>query len=153
MMSSSPVEERNFYLTLSILEGQKLAHAAGFSVPSADVQEHEIMDTMQKWFTLSHAGILDSIKECANWMINILRDTNDMDDETLAATENIITAFGVAAVAHLVDQEMLNILEPENYDPSLVETNIVSLLGYMLTSALSDEDDDLDLEEGEEDEQ
>jgi hypothetical protein len=152
MMSSSPVEERNFYLTLSILEGQKLAHAAGFSVPSADVQEHEIMDIMQKWFTLSHAGILDSVKECANWMINVIKDTNDLDDESLAATENIITAFGIAAISHLIDQEMLSILEPENYDPSLVETNIVSLLGFMLSSSLSD-DDELDLEDGEEDEQ
>jgi len=86
MMASSPVEERNFYLTLSILEGQKLAHAAGFSVPSAEVQEHEIMDIMQKWFTLSHAGILDSVKECANWMVNILRDTSDLDEDTIVST-------------------------------------------------------------------
>jgi len=151
MMASSPVEERNFYLTLSILEGQKLAHAAGFSVPSAEVQEHEIMDIMQKWFTLSHAGILDSVKECANWMVNILRDTSDLDEDTILSTENIITAFGIAAIAHLIDQEMLNIVEPEKYDPSLVETNIVSLLGFMLSSALSD--DDYDLEEDDEDEQ
>jgi hypothetical protein len=151
MMASSPVEERNFYLTLSILEGQKLAHAAGFSVPSAEVQEHEIMDIMQKWFTLSHAGILDSVKECANWMVNILRDTSDLDEDTIVSTENIITAFGIAAIAHLIDQEMLNIVEPEKYDPSLVETNIVSLLGFMLSSALSD--DDYDLEEDDEDEQ
>lgn len=151
MMASSPVEERNFYLTLSILEGQKLAHAAGFSVPSAEVQEHEIMDIMQKWFTLSHAGILDSVKECANWMVNILRDTSDLDEDTIVSTENIITAFGIAAIAHLIDQEMLSIVEPEKYDPSLVETNIVSLLGFMLSSALSD--DDYDLEEDDEDEQ
>ena len=151
MMASSPVEERNFYLTLSILEGQKLAHAAGFSVPSAEVQEHEIMDIMQKWFTLSHAGILDSIKECANWMVNILRDTSDLDEDTIVSTENIITAFGIAAIAHLIDQEMLSIVEPDKYDPSLVETNIVSLLGFMLSSALSD--DDYDLEEDDEDEQ
>ena len=151
MMASSPVEERNFYLTLSILEGQKLAHAAGFSIPSAEVQEHEIMDIMQKWFTLSHAGILDSVKECANWMVNVIRDTSGLDEDTIASTENIITAFGIAAIAHLIDQEMLNIVEPEKYDPSLVETNIVSLLGFMLSSALSDED--YDIEEDDEDEQ
>jgi len=151
MMASSPVEERNFYLTLSILEGQKLAHAAGFAVPSAEVQEHEIMDIMQKWFTLSHAGILDSVKECANWMVNVLRDTAGLDEDTIVSTENIITAFGIAAVAHLIDQEMLSIVEPEKYDSSLVETNIVSLLEFMLSSALSD--DDCDLEEGDEDEQ
>jgi hypothetical protein len=85
-------------------------------------------------------------------MINVIKDTNDLDDESLAATENIITAFGIAAISHLIDQEMLSILEPENYDPSLVETNIVSLLGFMLSSSLSD-DDELDLEDGEEDEQ
>ena len=43
-VSMTPVDKRNFYLALSILEGQKLASTAGFSVPSGDVQESEIMD-------------------------------------------------------------------------------------------------------------
>jgi hypothetical protein len=154
IMASSPVEERNFYLTLSILEGQKLAHAAGFSVPSPDVQEHEIIDTMQKWFILSNTGVLHHLKECASWMITVLRENNDFDEVTLKATENIITSFAVATIAHLVDQDIISIDEALTPDPAMTKT-MESLVEMMLSAALDDLDYDEDdyEEEDEEDEQ
>lgn len=148
IMASNPVEERNFYLTLSILEGQKLAHAAGFSVPSPDVQEHEIIDTMQKWFVLSNTGVLHHLKECASWMITVLRENNDFDEATLKATENIITSFGVATIAHLIDQDIISIDETA-VDPSVTEKTMESLVGLMLAAALDDLDYDEDEEEDE----
>lgn len=152
IMASNPVEERNFYLTLSILEGQKLAHAAGFSVPSPDVQEHEIIDTMQKWFVLSNTGVLHHLKECASWMITVLRENNDFDEATLKATENIITSFGVATIAHLIDQDIISIDETA-VDPSVTEKTMESLVGLMLAAALDDLDYDEDEEEDEDYEQ
>jgi len=149
IMASSPVEERNFYLTLSILEGQKLAHAAGFSVPSPDVQEHEIIDTMHKWFMLSNTGVLHHLKECTSWMLTVLRENNDFDEETLKATENIITSFGVATIAHLIDQDIISIDETAIHETSLDKT-MGSLVGLMLSAALDDLD--YDEEEDEEDE-
>lgn len=148
IMASNPVEERNFYLTLSILEGQKLAHAAGFSVPSPDVQEHEIIDTMQKWFVLSNTGVLHHLKECASWMITVLRENNDFDEATLKATENIITSFGVATIAHLIDQDIISIDETA-LDSSVTEKTMESLVGLMLAAALDDLDYDEDEEEDE----
>lgn len=148
IMASNPVEERNFYLTLSILEGQKLAHAAGFSVPSPDVQEHEIIDTMQKWFVLSNTGVLHHLKECASWMITVLRENNDFDEATLKATENIITSFGVATIAHLIDQDIISIDETA-VDSSVTEKTMESLVGLMLAAALDDLDYDEDEEEDE----
>ena len=148
IMASNPVEERNFYLTLSILEGQKLAHAAGFSVPSPDVQQHEIIDTMQKWFVLSNTGVLHHLKECASWMITVLRENNDFDEATLKATENIITSFGVATIAHLIDQDIISIDETA-VDPSFTEKTMDSLGGLMLAAALDDLDYDEDEEEDE----
>jgi hypothetical protein len=148
IMASNPVEERNFYLTLSILEGQKLAHAAGFSVPSPDVQEHEIIDTMQKWFVLSNTGVLHHLKECASWMITVLRENNDFDEVTLKATENIITSFGVATIAHLIDQDIISIDETA-VDSSVTEKTMESLVGLMLAAALDDLDYDEDEEEDE----
>jgi hypothetical protein len=148
IMASNPVEERNFYLTLSILEGQKLAHAAGFSVPSPDVQEHEIIDTMQKWFVLSNTGVLHHLKECASWMITVLRENNDFDEATLKATENIITSFGVATIAHLIDQDIVSIDETA-VDSSVTEKTMESLVGLMLAAALDDLDYDEDEEEDE----
>lgn len=152
IMASNPVEERNFYLTLSILEGQKLAHAAGFSVPSPDVQEHEIIDTMQKWFVLSNTGVLHHLKECASWMITVLRENNDFDEATLKATENIITSFGVATIAHLIDQDIISIDETA-LDSSVTEKTMESLVGLMLAAALDDLDYDEDEEEDEDYEQ
>lgn len=152
IMASNPVEERNFYLTLSILEGQKLAHAAGFSVPSPDVQEHEIIDTMQKWFVLSNTGVLHHLKECASWMITVLRENNDFDEATLKATENIITSFGVATIAHLIDQDIISIDETA-VDSSVTEKTMESLVGLMLAAALDDLDYDEDEEEDEDYEQ
>ena len=152
IMASSPVEERNFYLTLSILEGQKLAHAAGFSVPSPDVQEHEIIDTMQKWFILSNTGVLHHLKECASWMLTVLRENNDFDEATLKATENIITSFGVATIAHLIDQDIISIDETAVHE-SAIERTMGSLVGLMLSAALDELDyDEYDEEEDEEDE-
>jgi hypothetical protein len=148
IMASSPVEERNFYLTLSILEGQKLAHAAGFSVPSPDVQEHEIIDTMHKWFILSNTGVLHHLKECASWMLTVLRENNDFDEGTLKATENIITSFGVATIAHLIDQDIISIDETA-VDSSVTEKTMESLVGLMLAAALDDLDYDEDEEEDE----
>lgn len=148
IMASNPVEERNFYLTLSILEGQKLAHAAGFSVPSPDVQQHEIIDTMQKWFVLSNTGVLHHLKECASWMITVLRENNDFDEATLKATENIITSFGVATIAHLIDQDIISIDETA-VDSSVTEKTMESLVGLMLAAALDDLDYDEDEEEDE----
>lgn len=150
-MASIPIDERNFYLTLSILEGQKLAHSAGFSVPSPDVQEHEIIDTMQKWFSLSSTGVLYHLKECASWMLTILKETNDFDETTLKAIENIITSFGVATIAHLIDQDIITIDETAENGPS-VEKSMGSLVSFMLAAALNETDND-EYEEDDEDEQ
>jgi hypothetical protein len=150
-MASIPIDERNFYLTLSILEGQKLAHSAGFSVPSPDVQEHEIIDTMQKWFALSSTGVLYHLKECASWMLTILKENNDFDETTLKAIENIITSFGVATIAHLIDQDIITIDETAENGPS-VEKSMGSLVSFMLAAALNEVDYD-EYEEDDEDEQ
>lgn len=141
MMAASPVEQRNFYLALSILEGQKLAHSAGFAVPSPEVQEHEIMDIMQKWMVLSATGILDMVRDCANWMVNVLRENDYFDEESLQATENIITSFGVGLIAHLIDQEAVGI--SEDYTPSdTIEMDLPSLIGYMLSIVEVDDDEE-----------
>ena len=145
MMAASPVEQRNFYLALSILEGQKLAHSAGFSIPSPEVQEHEIMDIMQKWFILSTTGILDMIKDCSSWMVNVLRENEYFDEDALEATENIITSYGVGLLAHLIDQE--DVVLQEDYSPgTTIEIDIPSLLGYMLSVSQEDNEEEEDEE-------
>jgi hypothetical protein len=82
-------------------------------------------------------------------MIQLLREHNNFDEVTLANTQNIITSFGVGMVAHLIDQEVLSIDEGSLNVEDLDNLAISSILGFMLSS---DEDEDLDEEEGEDNE-
>ena len=107
MMSVTPVDKRNFYLSLSIMEGQKIASSAGFSVPSPEVQESEIMDTISKWVVLTGLGIFETVQNCTEWMMEVVKVHNDLDEEDLENTKNVIQSFGMALISHLVDNEQL----------------------------------------------
>jgi hypothetical protein len=142
-LPSSPVEQRNFYLTLSILEGQRLAHSAGFSVPSVEVQESELLDIIQKWLILSSIGALDGVKECSDWMMDMLEESNEWEDEDIDNTKNIISSFGVGLISHLIDNEVLLINKDSVSDQ--VKTNFTDFMGLFVTM-----DEDYDDEEDEE---
>lgn len=149
MMGYSPVEQRNFYLTLSVLEGQQLAHSAGFSVPSPEVQESELLDIIQKWITLSSIGALDSIKACSTWMLDMLEDTNDWEPEEKKNINNIIVSFGVGLLSHLIDSEIV-LINPEAHNTGSLTANFSDFMGLFLTIIPADDeydDDDEDIED------
>lgn len=148
-MGYSPVEQRNFYLTLSVLEGQQLAHSAGFSVPSPEVQESELLDIIQRWITLSGIGALESIKACSNWMLDMLEDTNEWEAEEKENINNIIVSFGVGLLSHLIDSEIV-LINPEAHNPDNLKTNFTDFMGLFLTIIPADdydEDEDEDIED------
>ncbi len=152
MMGTSPVDKRNFYLALSIMEGQKIASSAGFSVPSTEVQESEIMDTISRWLILTNMGIFQTIQECSDWMMEVVKVHNDLDDEDLENTKNVIMSFGMALMSHLVDNEM--ILLPET-PPRDVDSSKGSAIFNLLTFIITDDEDEepYDLEDEEEDDE
>lgn len=139
-MPASPVEQRNFYLTLSVLEGQKLAHSAGFSVPSEDVQKNEISDIFQKWLVLAGIGALDATKECASWMIAMLSEFNDWSDDETDNTKRIITSFGIGLISHLIDSEIL-VVNEEFLGQGNIRSNFKEFIG-LLTFVIDNTDDD-----------
>lgn len=139
-MPASPVEQRNFYLTLSVLEGQKLAHSAGFSVPSEDVQKNEISDIFQKWLVLAGIGALDATKECASWMISMLSDFNDWSDDECENTKKIITSFGIGLISHLIDSEIL-VVNEEFLGQGNIRSNFKEFIG-LLTFVVDNVDDE-----------
>lgn len=150
MMTNTPVDKRNFYLALSILEGQKIASSAGFSVPSQEVQESEIMDIISKWLVLTNLGIFQTAQDCSDWMMEVVKIHNDLDDDDIENTKNVILSFGMALVSHLIDNEML--LLPE-LPPREVDTVRGSAIFNLLTFIISDdEEDDEEEYEDEEDE-
>lgn len=144
-MPPTQVDKRNFYLTLSIVEGQKLASTAGFAVPSPEVQEHEIMDTISKWVVLTSLGIFDTVQHCAGWMTEIVKIHNDLDDDEAESTKSVIQSFGMALISHLVDNDLL--LLPENVTAVSNPTTDGKTIFNLLTFVVSDEDEETDYDE------
>jgi len=148
-MGSSPVDKRNFYLALSIMEGQRIASSAGFSVPSQEVQESEIMDTISRWLILTNLGIFQTVQDCTDWMMEVVKLHNDLDDEDIENTKNVILSFGMALVSHLVDNEL--VVLPESA-PREVDTTQGSAIFNLLTFIITDDGDSEEEYEDEEDE-
>jgi len=149
-MPPTPVDKRNFYLSLSIMEGQKIASSAGFSVPSPEVQESEIMDTISKWVVLTGLGIFETVQNCTDWMMEVVRIHNDLDDEDAESTKNVIQSFGMALVSHLIDNEQL--LLPEIPVTERSGSINASAIFNLFTFVIDDDEEELDEEEEDEDE-
>jgi len=151
VMISTPVDKRNFYLSLSIMEGQKIASNAGFSVPSAEVQENEIVDTISKWVILTGLGIFDNVKQCSDWMLEIVKIHNNLSEDETESTHNVLMSFGMSLISHLVDNDLLEL--PDRNLASVPELNKETLLNLLSFKLDNDEDDEeYDEEEDEEDE-
>lgn len=155
-MGNSPVDKRNFYLALSILEGQRIASAAGFAVPSQEVQESEIMDTISRWLVLTNHGIFQTVHDCSEWMMDVVKIHNDLDESDIENTRNVILSFGMALVSHLVDNDFLLLPEAPSREVDVVKGSaIFNLLTFIASSDEDDEDDeeyDEDYEEEDEEE-
>lgn len=107
------LDHRNFCLTLSIVEGQHIAHASGFSIPSEDVQKHEVLEVIAKWMLIASSGALDEVVTCSSWFCDIAKVFNGMDDEQVYAMRMAISSFGVALLAHLLDKGILELMQVE----------------------------------------
>lgn len=104
---TSVLEHRNFCLALSIVEGQHLAHASGFSIPSEDVQKHEVLEVIAKWMLVASSGVLDEVVTCSNWFSSIAQVFNGMDDDQVSAMRMAISSFGTALIIHLLDKGLI----------------------------------------------
>ena len=88
------IDQRMFYLMLSATEGQKFASAMGFPTPSEDVQELEIMDVLSRWMMVHSSGLLDEIREAADWFVSFLEET----DKINSPSEDFVNALIVFAI-------------------------------------------------------
>lgn len=140
-MPHTPIDKRNFFLSLSIAEGQKIASSAGFSVPSTEVQENEIMDIISKWVILTSLGVFETTQNCAEWMMEVVKVHNDLDEEDLENTKNVILSFGMALISHLVDNDIL--LLPEKSAGNIASDSSSAIFSF-LTFAANEEDEEDD---------
>ena len=103
------IEQRNFYLMLSVPDGQDYASTMGFSPPSEDVREVEYADVLSRWGVFIATDIYNEILEGANWFADLLEKSDKLvspKDELTA----ILTVFGMAAVNKLADSERILIM-------------------------------------------
>jgi hypothetical protein len=137
-MPSTPVDKRNFYLALSVSDGQALANSVGFAIPSLEVQQNELIDTVQKWMTLAALGITDQVRECADWMTEVLLSFQDLDEDELKNTQTVLICFSIALLSYLIDSEYLELAVQDNgvLDPDRINR---------LLEFLTDEEIDLDI--------
>lgn len=142
IMSLTPVDKRNFYLALSIIEGQKIASTAGFSSPSEEVQESEIIDVIRKWLVLTSVGVFDHTKVCTEWMLEVVQESNDLTESEIENTRNVLTSFGMGLISHLVDSELLEIQTENSVVPMDPETATTFITLMTAVQDNEEEDDD-----------
>lgn len=112
---TSALDHRNFCLALSIVEGQQIAHASGFAVPSEDVQKHEVLEIIAKWMLLASNGTIEEVVKCTDWFVTVTQLFNSMDSESVKAMRLAVSSFGVALLAHLLDNSFLEFIHKEDH--------------------------------------
>lgn len=106
------LDKRLFYLMLSIGQGQEFANFMGFSNPSDDVQQAEIFDIASRWALFVNQGILDSIEESSNWILDLLEKT----DKLVNPKEDVIpffVAFGVSLLNKMLEGGNISLILDE----------------------------------------
>lgn len=154
-MSPTPVDKRNFYLALSVSDGQALANSVGFAIPSLEVQNSELIDTVQKWITLAAVGIIDQIRECTSWMSEAITQYQQLNEDELNNTKSVLTCYSVALLSYLMDSEYITLATQEGAE--LDATRIDRLIEFLgaeedIKIVVEDTDDFDPFEEDDEDE-
>jgi len=116
----SDIDRRNFYLMMSVPDGQSYAEIMGFSPPSEDVREVEHADVLSRWGVLLATEAYNEILEGATWFADYLEKT----DKLVSPKEEIIavlTIYGMALTNKLAESEKIlimldSLLEDEDYE-------------------------------------
>ena len=109
----SVVDKRLFYLMLSIGQGQEFANFMGFSNPSNDVEQADIFDVASRWALFVNQGILESIDESANWVLDFL----EKSDKLVNPKEEILplfVAYGVSLLNKMLESGNVSIVIDES---------------------------------------
>lgn len=131
-MTPTPVDKRNFFLALSVSDGQALANTVGFSIPSEEVQQNELIDVVQKWMTLAAVGIVDQVRICSDWMSEAVDIFQNLDDAEIQNMKSVLVCYSVALLSYLIDNELLELSVQEN--PELDPDRLTRLLNFLTQS-------------------
>ncbi|NDB56997.1 hypothetical protein EB001_00865 [bacterium] len=111
--TESVVDKRLFYLMLSIGQGQEFANFMGFSNPSNDVEQAEIYDVASRWALFVNQGVLESIEESANWVLDFLDKSNKLSNPKEEVLP-LFVAYGVSLLNKMLESGNLSIIIDED---------------------------------------
>jgi hypothetical protein len=131
-MTPTPVDKRNFFLALSVSDGQALANTVGFSIPSQEVQQNELIDVVQKWMTLAAVGIVDQVRTCSDWMSEAVDIFQNLGDDEIENMKSVLVCYSVALLSYLIDNEFLELAVQENAE--LDPDRLSRLLNFLTQS-------------------
>jgi hypothetical protein len=131
-MTPTPVDKRNFFLALSVSDGQALANTVGFSIPSQEVQQNELIDVVQKWMTLAAVGVVDQVRICSDWMSEAVDIFQNLDDAEIENMKSVLVCYSVALLSYLIDNEFLELAVQENAE--LDPDRLSRLLNFLTQS-------------------
>jgi hypothetical protein len=116
------VDKRNFFLMMSVSEGQDYAATMGFPPPSEDVKEVELVDIMSRWGVFVATDVFSEIVEGSSWFADFLEKTDKLVSPKDEIT-SVLTVFGMALVNKLAESERIIIMlddvmfdDGESYD-------------------------------------
>jgi hypothetical protein len=116
----SDIDRRNFYLMMSVPDGQNYAEIMGFSPPSEDVREVEHADILSRWGVFLATDTYNEIVEGATWFAEYLEKSDKLvspKDEIIA----VLTVYGMALTNKLAEAEKVlimldSLLEDDDYE-------------------------------------
>lgn len=103
------IDKRNFYLMMSVPDGQGYAQTMGFSPPSEDVREVEYADILSRWGVFLATDVYNEVVEGAQWFSDFLEKTDKLVSPKDEIT-SVLTVFGMALINKLAESEKVLIM-------------------------------------------
>jgi hypothetical protein len=112
MNDETRIQQRNFYMRLSPINGHEIAESeGGFVTPSEEALEHEIRDTLRLWMTLQQGKGGEAIANCSWWMTQYMDPDRKFDANEGVETLDKLTSFAVSVIGILIDNGVLEMVE------------------------------------------
>lgn len=144
-LDTSVLDKRNFLLLLSPGNADIINKIGGFSSPSKDVRDQEIIDVITTWLTLAGFGVLRHIDICAEWVTEFALINEDSSKDFHRKVKAGYYSFAVSLISHLIGIGAIHLHQLGVTDENLLEfaENKPSSFNLsILNTFLGDDEDD-----------
>ena len=117
----SVLDKRNFLLLLSPGNSDTINKIGGFSSPSKDVREQEIIDVVTTWLTLAGFGVLKQVDLCADWVTEFALTDQPFPEEFYEKVKSGYYSFAVSLISHLLGVGAVHVHQLGDKDENMLE--------------------------------